>query len=205
MTSSGVPSLVGTDLNDGSPIAAQPDPTQVYNFMLLDPDLLTCDFFAFNTLSRDQVEGVQFTILQTADGLCGGVVDPIPHVMVGFRDDSRSAERSSGTRAEERGKLGGNEMVTTGDAGGTALDEGHGAFWSNSDAPCANERRRPVGLPPSFGREDPALSCRASATACGRAQRSDGEAAGQLGEAGGPGAAPGLPRWRCLRMTHGVV
>lgn len=87
---SGTPYLRGIDTDDGKPVVlgrfADISSTVVpYVFFMIDPDLLTCDLFAFDLTGPNSVQGIQITTLASTTEVCNFDFAGNAHVMVGTR------------------------------------------------------------------------------------------------------------------------
>lgn len=93
-TSTGVTGIVGINLDDGSPFAAarvkdlisEPFP---FDFALLNPRTIICDFFAFNKTGRDTVAGI-YVLTSKSGGTCGSIIGS-PDPMTGTRISASAA------------------------------------------------------------------------------------------------------------------
>jgi len=112
--STGIPGIIGIDLADGGPVIVARvediiDDPFPFVFFLLDPDLISCDFFAFDQTGPNTVEGIQVLILGSD---CGSILGG-QHPMTGTRIAAAMVTEGQAATAVTREVLKLEEVVET--------------------------------------------------------------------------------------------
>jgi hypothetical protein len=76
--------IVGQDLDDSGIVFARAAPDAGYDYALLDPSDTYCDFFFFDRIDVDHVEGID-VLLDADENGCGDEISGVEHFMTGTR------------------------------------------------------------------------------------------------------------------------